>query len=502
MMDQEKNIVTRKSLLQIIILLMVIILVIPSSLISAQNNDKAPDFIVTLALMAVADDRLDGVLDKSDLANLREMVNDYYENKKFEKLDEDARTALKNEKAKLLSALDRKIDLDHRNSTIAIMNYLTSVTDVYEADGSFKDSIDEDYLSYSIFYALSGEYRPDSAVVEMLNKRLDQDKDQALTTGLDGHTTTTIQGGDQIMDTVYDFSAGLSKAAYIEQLSQTKPLHFINNGARDVTVSVEYYAPPKGVAISAPGLNLTVQKENSVLASGFPQGNYTFCAHWQTDLDTDGDGVKDYDRMVTHIWLSSAHSADPDNAEEVYVNSVSTATPIGRCDGFKGEAPQTEDLMAEIFMTEDDIQVSELPQQEDSDSEGGADFWDQGEETPTGTPPEEQPPTEVPPQETKNTMTPAELVNQGQHDYTLTCENEGLTDTRDVSVNWEFSEAGVINVDSQAFYARVSPNVYQNDYPTTITFTTSGYLVSSFYTETSSEGDTTTSETSCTANFK
>ena len=263
-MDQEKNIVTRKSLLQIISLLMVIILVIPSSLISAQNNDKAPDFIVTLALMAVADDRLDGVLDKSDLANLREMVNDYYENKKFEKLDEDARTALNNEKAKLLSALDRKIDLGHRNSTIAIMNYLTSVTDVYEADGSFKDSIDEDYLSYSIFYALSGEYRPDSAVVEMLNKRLDQDKDQALTTGLDGHTTTTIQGGDQIMDTVYDFSAGLSKAAYIEQVSQKKPLLFINNGARDVTVSVEYYAPPKGMAISAPGLNLTVQKENSV----------------------------------------------------------------------------------------------------------------------------------------------------------------------------------------------------------------------------------------------
>jgi hypothetical protein len=108
----------------------------------------------------------------------------------------------------------------------------------------------------------------------------------------------------------------------------------------------------------------------------------------------------------------------------------------------------------------------------------------------------------VPPQETGYTLTPAELVNQGQHDYTLTCENEGLTDTRDVSVNWEFSEAGVINVDSQAFYARVSPNVYQNDYPTTITFTTSGYLVSSFYTETSSEGDTTTSETSCTANFK
>jgi hypothetical protein len=189
-----------------------------------------------------------------------------------------------------------------------------------------------------------------------------------------------------------------------------------------------------------------------------------------------------------------------------------------------GEAPKTEELMTEIFMTEDDLQISEVPPQEATDTGQDADFWDQGEETqeaqdaeptdvdqpsqepqeetPTQASPQEVTPTESPPQETGFTLTPAELANQGFHNYELTCENEGYSDTRSVSVTWEFTEVGVSNVERQLFYAKVSSNVYQNDYPTIITFTTDGYLVSSYYTETSSEGVTTTSETNCTAIFE
>ena len=292
-----------------------------------------------------------------------------------------------------------------------------------------------------------------------------------------------------------------------------------------MTVSIEYYAPPKGLAISAPGLNLTVAKENQVTATGFPQGNYTFCAHWQTDLDTNNDGVKDYDRMVTHIWLSSASPDDPNMAEEVYVNSVGTATPTGRCDGFVGEAPETEELMTEIFMTEDDPQISEVPPQEATDTGQDTDFSDQEEETqdtqdgdlpdvdqpsqqpqeetPTYAPPEENTPTESSPQETGFTLTPAELANQGVHNYQITCERSwGFTDTNSVTANWEFTPTGLTQLTSGNTYVKVAENIYQNDFPTTITFTTSGYQLLSYVYETDSDGATTTYTTQCTAIFE
>jgi len=518
----------------IIIFSLLLVLLLPLMTSSAQNDEQEPDFLITLALMAVADDRMDGVMGTDDLANLRTLVDEYYSNKSIYQMTSEAAETLTQQKKSLLSALDKKID-DQKNrvarAQTALLFSLSRIGDqFYVPDVNDPNSlvVDEQALNNRIMGILAGGHKPDQNLLDLLKQRLDQDEQGNLEKDLDGHVADSIEGGDQLLsqtsDTVYDFSAGLTKEAYLEKLSQTKPLVFINNGARDVTVSIEYYAPPKGLAISAPGLNLTVAKENQVTATGFPQGNYTFCAHWQTDLDTNNDGIKDYDRMVTHIWLSSASPDDPDMAEEVYVNSVGTATPTGRCDGFVGEAPKTEELMTEIFMTEDDPQISEVPPQEATDTGQDADFWDQGEETqeaqdaeptdvdqpsqepqeetPTQASPQEVTPTESPPQETGFTLTPAELANQGFHNYELTCENEGYSDTRSVSVTWEFTEVGVSNVERQLFYAKVSSNVYQNDYPTIITFTTDGYLVSSYYTETSSEGVTTTSETNCTAIFK
>jgi hypothetical protein len=98
-------------------------------------------------------------------------------------------------------------------------------------------------------------------------------------------------------------------------------------------------------------------------------------------------------------------------------------------------------------------------------------------------------------------LTAAEVSNQGTHNYTMTCMNEGLSDTRSFSATWEFTSDGVL-LNGEAFYNRVSENVYQNEYGTIITFFSGGYLADSFYTETSSEGQTTTSQTNCTANIQ
>lgn len=501
------------------IVCILVILSIPMMASSAQSGDEAPDFLITLALMAVADDRMDGVLNTADLSNLRDLVDEYYSNQRVYQMTPEMSEALNHQKITLLNALDQKIEDQLYRVNQAQTTLLFSLSRIgdhhYVRDENDPNSlnVDEKALNDQIMGILAGGHKPDQSLIDLLNQRLDQDVQGSLEKDLDGHVAKTIEGGDQWVaqtsDTTYDFSAGLSKEAYLDLISQTKPLLFINHGARDVTVSIEYYVPPEGLAISAPGLNLTVPKENKITANGFPQGNYTFCAQWQTDMDTDGDGIKDYDRMVTHIWLSSAHSDDPNTAEVVYVNSVGTATPIGRCDGLKGEAPQTETLMAEIFMTEGDIVVSEAPSEGDTDSDEGADFWDQDpnggdnglptdEDEPNEMPDEESSP-EVPAQPNEFTLTPAELANQGQHNYEITCVRSwGFTDTNSVSANWAFTAEGVTLLGEGGF-VKISDNVYQNDFPTTITFTTSGYQLISYVYETDSEGVTTTYETNCTA---
>jgi len=518
-----------------IIFSLIMVLLLPLMTSSAQSDDQEPDFLITLALMAVADDRMDGVMDTSDLINLRALVVDYYSNKSVYQMTSETANALTTQQYYLLSALGKKIidQKDFRVATAqtALLYSLSGYGDqIYISDENDPNSlvVDERALNDEIIGILAGGHKPDQNLIDLLKQRLDQDDQGNLKKDLDGYVADTIEGGDQLVaqtsDTSYDFSAGLSKEAYLEQLSQTKPLVFINNGARDVTVSIEYYAPPEGLAISASGITVIVAKENRVVATGFPQGNYTFCAYWQTDLDTNGDGIKDYDRMVTHIWLNSASPDDPNVAEEVYVNSVGTATPIGRCGGPEGEAPETEELMTEIFMTEDDpqisevpsednTQISEVPTQEAADTGQDADFWDQEpDEEEDVLPTEENEPVEEQDEEASPApptpddeliLSAAELANQGAHNYQITCERSwGFTDTNVVSANWEFTAGGVTQLGSGNAYVKIAENIYQNDFPTTITFTTSGYLLLSYVYETDSDGTTTTYETRCTAIFQ
>lgn len=512
------------AILGLIIFSLLILLSIPLMESSAQSDDEAPDFLITLALMAVADDRMDGVLDRADLANLRDLVDQYYSDLPYNQMSDQDKTRIRNIGDEIIKQLDKKIEFQKNRSNLMIrIELFEKMADqAYQRDpGPFWSKPENNPVLDVI--AQMGEYRAHPFYKYLLDLRLQQDYENTLKNQLDGYTATTVDGGDQLVsqdkDTTYDFSAGLSKEAYLEQLGQTKPLVFINNGARDVTVSVEYYAPPEGVAISAPGLNLTVPGENKVTATGFPQGNYTFCAHWQTDLDTDGDGIKDYDRMVTHIWLSSAHPDDPNFAETVYVNSVGTATPIGRCDGFLGEAPQTEKLMAEIFMTESDpLVVAEDPDAGDGTTTG-ADFWDQGDEPDSEdesdpeqeTPPEEEVvpteenvPTEDPsPGEGGLSLTSEEQLNQGSHQYAIACNDPEMQSLMSTNYSWTFTADGVVGVaDTVSSFTRVAPNTYQNNYPTTIIFTSSGFNYLTSFSETSSEGVTTTTEINCTATIQ
>jgi hypothetical protein len=296
-----------------------------------------------------------------------------------------------------------------------------------------------------------------------------------------------------------------------------------NWGTREVQVVVEYYEPPVGLNASAPSINVSVPPDASIFLDGFPQGNYVFCAHWQTDLDTDGDGLKDYDRMVTHGWISSAPNVDIRQTREVYVSSPFSPTPTGRCDGFKGEAPQTETFMSEFDVTDtdptnwmaaaetpdedlsgydassDDVTTGEVGGEDDSEPSGGADFWDQGDgDDENGDDGDTTQPPDGGGTGTTTGLNSAELANQGTHNYSMTCENNDLSDTRSFTTSWEFTADGVI-LGGENFYAKMSPGVYQNDYGTIITFYSVGYTAQSFFTETDSDGQTTTTETYCDA---
>jgi hypothetical protein len=347
----------------------------------------------------------------------------------------------------------------------------------------------------------------------MLQERLSQNTEDSLNRNLDGQVATNVPGGQDVVaqstEKDYDYYAGLRTGAYDPDEIVTGPLILSNWGGRDVQVVIEYYEPPMGLNASAPSINVTVPGNQSIYLDGFPQGNYVFCAHWQTDLDTDGDGLKDYDRMVTHGWVSSAPNVDIRQTREVYVSATFSPTPIGRCDGFKGEAPTTENLMNEFdnraeyaenwgaLPIDNDLGWPALPETaggsadpaDDSGSDTGADFWDQGDgdETPSegGT-------------GTTAGLTAAEQANQGTHNYTMTCESEGSSDSIATAASIGFTADGV-TIAGDGFFAKMGPNVYQNAYGSTLTFSSSGYSIQSFFTETDSDGQTTTVDIICTA---
>jgi hypothetical protein len=476
-----------------LIVLLLMALLAPVQRTTAQPED-APDFVVTLALMAVADDRLDGVMDTSALSDLRAVVDDYYTQKGYQQMNEDTRTALNHQKDVVLSALDDKIDFQNSLSSRAQIGLFMGIIDSYDYSRSADPDIGPDHY---IMMALSSRHQPDPEAVAMLQQRLAADTETALQQNLDGHVANGVQGGSALVGGAYDFDAGQSDSG-ANLTVQPRPINFTNIGSSTVHVSVEYYQPPKGLAVASPGMNVEVPGGSSVVMTGFPQGNYVFCVDWQTDMDTDGNGVKDYDRAVVRGWVSSGHPEDPAQAQVVQVSAGFSPTPTGRCGGFVGEAPSSEEALSERAMTEDDpYYVDVAPTEEepedpdpgdqdnddswdDGDDGGdggghGADFWYQGDDYG-----DDQPPG--------NTLTSSELANQGGHAYKVICYEAGeMSETTYFHSSFDFTDAGVV-LDGGDFYSRISANVYQNDYGTKITFSGIGFTSETTYTVTSSEG--------------
>ena len=486
----------------------------PAQPISAQA-EKDDDFIITLALMAVADYRMDGVMDTADLSNIRALVDEYYTQKSYVRQDSETATALANQRDTILNALDQKIKNQKFGAMTAAVGLFGGLIDSNdEGYKKFQKMSGDDSDPFELYNtALSAGQAPNPVLQQMLQERLSQNTADSLNRNLDEQVAANVPGGQDVVDQStekdYDYYAGLRSGAYDPDEIVTGPLILTNWGGRDVQVSIEYYEPPMGLNASAPSINVTVPGNQSIYLDGFPQGNYVFCAHWQTDLDTDGDGLKDYDRMVSHGWLSSAPNADIHQTREVYVSATFSETPIGRCDGFKGESPKTEELMGELVKAEDfaenwgalpldnDLGWPALPEpmsgQDDSaddpGSSTGGDFWDQGDGD------------EAPPDGGTGTtvgLTAAEQANQGTHNYTMTCESLGSSDSIATGATIGFSADGM-TIAGEGFYAKMGPNVYQNAYGSIITFTTGGYSVQTFYSETSSDGHTTTVDITCTA---
>ena len=519
----------RRSWLFALGLLIFVIPLLYSSQTSSAQAENEDDFIITLALMAVADTRLDGVMDTADLSNIRELVEEYYTQKSYVRQSGETAKALADQRQSILNALDQKIKKQKYGGTAAAIGLFAGLIDSNDPDfNSYQRATGDNSDPFDIYNsALSSGYSPSPVLMDMLQKRLSKDTEDSLNRNLDGQVATTIPEGqdlvDQSSENDYDYYAGLHSGAYDPDEIVTGPLIITNWGTKEVQVMVEYYEPPMGLNASAPSINVTVPVDASIFLDGFPQGNYVFCAHWLTDMDTDGDGLKDYDRMVTHGWISSAPNVDIRQTREVYVSSPFSPTPSGRCDGFKGEAPQTETFMSEFASSEEDANhwVAEPEAPEDNsivadsaagnsgdngstaDDEGGssgdADFWNQGgdEEGNDGDSGSTTPPDEGGTGTTTG-LTSAELANQGTHNYTMTCESEGESNSISTSATIGFTSAGA-NISGDGSFVKVGPNVYQNSYGTILTFTSAGYSIQTFFTETDSDGQTNTVDIICTA---
>jgi len=499
-----------------VLIVLCIFLVAPSA--QAQNVEDDPDFIVTLALMAVADDRLDGVMDLSALSNLRSVVDDYYNQKSYLQMDADTAASLNHQKQVILSSLDKKIQNQKTLTARAQVSMFIAMTDITRYKYQRDPALDPFNIYYSV---LSSGYKPNPEAVAMLKARLSASTADSLQQNLDGHVADGVQGGRALLNesspAVYDFDAGKAGEQGGSLIVQPRPLNFTNYSSKTVHVSIEYYQPPKGLAVGTPAMNIEVPGQGTVVMTGFPQGNYVFCVDWLTNRDTNGDGQNDYDRAIQRAWVSASHSADTQQAQVVSVGASFSETPTGRCDGFKGEAPQSETVMTETFMTESDIYTAEQDSEEPVNPEFNADFWNQDEveedgEEPAPTeeispveevvPTEEDVPVEPGPVQPGLSLTPAEMANQGTHSYSMTCQIGDTSETNSFVATWEFSESGVSYLEQGLFYARVSTNIYQTDWPTIITFTTGGYLTSSHYFETNSDGQEVKYPIQCTATFQ
>lgn len=470
---------------------------------TAAQSEEDPDFVITLALMAVADDRLDGVMDASALSNLRAVVDDYYTQQSYLQMDTDTRTALNQQKQVVLSALDHKIDFQKTLSYRAQLALFTAMVDAND----YSLSRDPDVEPLKLYNAvLSTGHKPDPEAVAMLQQRLAAGTQSALQQNLDGRVAAGVQGGSALVGqssgAVYDFDAGQAQGGV--QTVQPRPINFTNTGSRTVYVSVEYYQPPKGLAVASPAMDVEVPGQSSIVMTGFPQGNYVFCMDWETDLDKNGDGIKDYDRAVVRGWVSAGHPEDPQQAQVIHVGASFSETPTGRCVGFVGEAPGTEEAMTEAAMTEEDpgygvVEPAEEDTQEPPDDDGdgsepgsddggslGADFWDQ-----SGGPDDDRP--------AGYTLTLFEEVNQGGHAYKTICYEKGvMSDTTYFHSSWSFSDEGVY-LDGTYFYARVSANEYKNSEGTKIIFSSNGFTSDTYYKITSSEGVEETVRRTCSA---
>jgi hypothetical protein len=488
----------------ILIGLLLITQLLPSHIISAQSQDEDPDFIITLALMAVADDRLDGVMDLSALSNLRAEVGDYYDQKSYLHMDDDTAAAFSAEKKVVLDALEKKINIRQNDDAVARIGLFIamadSTNDAYRKDdGTYADP-------FEIYQAVTSvNYKPDPAAMALLQQRLSASTTNVLKNNLNDSLAANVDQGAELVrlssDAVYDFEAGKGNTVEV----QYRPLNFVNAGSKTIRVSIEYYQPVHGLSVSVPPLDVELPGDTNVILDGFPQGNYVFCYDWQTDIDANGDGVKDYDRAVSHAWVSPGHPQDPGFAHDVFLYAGFSPTPIGRCDGFKGEAPSTELAMSEEGMTEDDpgpvvvepteydVDSTDYAPPDDSSGDNGdslgADFWDQdGSSTDD---------------DSGQTLSYGEQANQGGHAYAVVCYAEGeMSDTTYIHANWNFTEGGV-TLDGSDFYTRISANVYKNSEGHEIIFSTTGFHSESFYySETTSEGVTTTVTRTCTATIE
>lgn len=351
-----------------VLICLCLVVIIPKPVYSEGDPPQVPiddEFIDTLVLIMTNQDILQGNLEQSSLAGLREYVDEYYFKKMidvrnanntydasiyrenppdFTQDDDPAIQALVAKKNATLDKIDARIN-----------DPLLWVVKLFDL---FTESDELDQQTSPVMKIVTGNDNPPTDYFDTMHSHIMTDfgTQVYILFNIDTQKTLPIAVADdtvalgQVNDTLPDSitnppldtenDPGLSlgnptvgnpnsSTTSTNSALTTQIISFKNNGFESVMVKVESYLPPEGSSVPKPNASTVVASTSSSSASlEVPIGEYVFCYQWDLGQDLDGDGQTEYHHRTT----SSISVTESATSLVVTLNPDSNVSnPNGRC---------------------------------------------------------------------------------------------------------------------------------------------------------------------------